>query len=453
MTPTHQKRGRLVPRTAHCARLVPALVGLSMAAGGCSRVIDAVQVQSQDCRTRPSDPDCAPTPWPIPGHSANSDPWIVSHHDVITQMSPRVLVLNFSNNATSDAALQTAERQVAAIAEGSRYHGYSDPKAPVFLSYQIVRVVDLTDHGSPPPGWTFPSSSLLPVTPSGSFDPMALFTSPQLSKAYGFTDPTTPSRSLTMCELFEQGVINEVWVEEGESGTRRLPLNLERKQLYDANNVAVPDTFKPCVGGDTDCLQDLICGVTVRMAHLDPARGPGCDLEVRGWGIEGMWDALPAFAPTAATFLNRDFETRYKVQFDGWENLCDSTGVTTCVSYPTPTTATGSYPNGTPWTINPFIPACGSTDFPPNARTRWDWTNNTNQVESRCEHFGLGDGPNGADTLELYTSDKIATADQAFPDCGGGWQIYWRQSLPGLNNQAKTPDGAPMRNWWPLLFY
>ena len=108
------------------------------------------------------------------GHSANSDPWIVSHHDSITQMLPRVLVLNFANGVTSDAALATAQRQVNAIAEGSRYHGYSDPKAPVFLSYQIARVVDLTDHPVPA-GWTNPSSTQLPVTPNGSFDPLALF--------------------------------------------------------------------------------------------------------------------------------------------------------------------------------------------------------------------------------------------------------------------------------------
>jgi hypothetical protein len=199
-------------------------------------------------------------------------------------------------------------------------------------------------------------------------------------------------------------------------------------------------------------LQGLNCSVTVRMAHLDPIRGPGCDLYVRGWGIEGMWDALPAFAPTAATFLNGDFHTRFGVQFDGWENLCDSTGAP-CVAYPTPTTATGTYANGTAWTINPFISSCGSSSFPPNARERWDYGNIMSPVQSRCEHFGLGDGVNGADMLEPYTSDKVAAADAAFPDCGGGWQIHWRQSIPGLNNHAKTADGAPMRNWWPLLFY
>jgi len=434
-------------------RIAQALALAALAiAGACSRVVEVVH--SEDCSARPSDPDCAPTPWPILGHSANSDPWIVSHHDSITQMRPNVMVLNFYNSATDPTA--TAMRQVKGIAEGSRYHGYADPQAPAFLNYQILKVVDLTDHPVPT-GWTNPSSTLLPVTPTGAFDPLALF-SARYSSAYGFPDPMDGTRFLSLCELFEQGVINEVWIEDGETGIRRVPLNAERKQTYDTSNhakVGMFDTFDACAAPGS-CLQDVSCGVTVRMAHLDQNRGPGCDLEVRGWGIEGMWDALPAYAPIAASFLNRDFATRFGVLFDGWDNVCDSSG-TACVSYPTPTTATGTYANGTTWTINGFISGCGTPDFPPNARQRWDWgsapTPNLTPVQSNCEHFGLGDGVKGADQLEVYTSDKVAAIDKTFGECGGGWQIYWRQNMPGWHNQAKTKDGAPMRNWWPFLFY
>jgi hypothetical protein len=432
-------------------RIALALALLAVAGGACSRVVEVVH--AEDCSARPSDPDCAPTPWPIPGHSANSDPWIVSHHDSITQMSPSVLVLNFNNTISSATALSTAQRQVYGIDEGSRYHGYSDPQAPGFLNYQIARVVDLTDHPIPA-GWTNPSSTRLPVTPAGAFDPLALF-SARYSADYKFPDPMDSTRYLSLCELFEQGLINEVWIADGETMLRRAPLNAERKQVYDASNRAIPGAFNECVGGG-GCLTDVSCGVTVRMAHLDQNRGPGCDLEVRGWGIDGMWMALPAYAKSAAAFLNNDFHARFNVQFDGWENLCDSSAPT-CVSYPTSTMATGTYQNGTTWTINPFTSSCGNPDFPPNARQRWDWGTtmvpNLTPVMSNCEHFGLGDGINGADALEVYTSDKVASIDKTFTDCGGGWQIYWRQNIPGWNNPAKTSDGAPMRNWWPLLFY
>jgi len=42
---------------------------------------------------------------------------------------------------------------------------------------------------------------------------------------------------------------------------------------------------------------------------------------------------------------------------------------------------------------------------------------------------------------------KAAALEQQFPDCGGGWQIYWRQSMPGPGNAAH------LKNWWPFLFY
>ena len=74
-------------------------------------------------------------------------------------------------------------------------------------------------------------------------------------------------------------------------------------------------------------------------------------------------------------------------------------------------------------------------------------------MQSRCEHFGLRDAPAGGDAYETYTTAKVATLDQMFPDCGGGWQIYWRQSVPGYGTRAIAADGTPMKNWWPLLFY
>ena len=78
---------------------------------------------------------------------------------------------------------------------------------------------------------------------------------------------------------------------------------------------------------------------------------------------------------------------------------------------------------------------------------------NNTMVQSRCEHFGLRDAPDGGDTYEPYSAAKVAALEQMFPDCGGGWQIYWRQSIPGFGNRARNADGTPMKNWWPLLFY
>jgi hypothetical protein len=61
----------------------------------------------------------------------------------------------------------------------------------------------------------------------------------------------------------------------------------------------------------------------------------------------------------------------------------------------------------------------------------------------------------GADaTTDIdYDVYKEMNQDPAYSDCGGGWQIYLRQSFPGFQNTAKGVDGQPMKNWWPFLFY
>jgi hypothetical protein len=412
----------------------------ALAAAGCTRVVDAVTAMG--CASQsPGGAPCVPISWPTAEHAANSDPWLVAHHDTLVRMAPRVLVLNFDNGATSDQALQTANLQAAAIAEGSRPHAYADDGAQQSLQYDVVKVVDLTDH-PPPAGWNNPSSTLLPTTAGGAFDPTALFTS-QFAAAYGWKDAS--SKPLTLCQLFQRGAINEVWIQDGEAGIRRAPLNVESKQVYDAAGNAIVGLFLPCAGGGGCLDQTIACGVTVRMAHLDPARGPGCDLQVRGWGIEGMWDALPAYAADARAFLNADFDARFGVQFRSFADICDQSG-DACVSYPNDHQATGAYADGTPWTIQPFLQGCGSSRFPPNARARGDFLNGE-QVQSRCQGFGLAGGAGGGDLYQPYSAATVAGEDSAFPDCGGGWQIYWRQSMPGPGNAAH------LKSWWPFLFY
>jgi hypothetical protein len=438
------------------ARTCLLFLGAAAAVGACTRYIDAVVVGAGgaggSCTAGSTLPDCAPTPWPISGHSANSDPWIATHNQVITVMKPEVLILNFENGATA-ATTQTAQTEINALADASRYQGYSYPARPQFLQYKIAKVVDLTDN-PPPAGWTNPSSTMLPTDATGAFDPLALF-SAAFADLYAFPDASN-SRSLTLCELFETGAINELWIQDGEpqTSTRHAPYYQERKQVYDLAGNKVPGSFKPCAGGTgtgrSSCLND-ICAVTVRIAHLDPTNTTCGDLEVRGWGIEGMWDALPAFQADANAFLNRDF-AKFGVQFSGWPQLCDSvTG--TCVTYPNPDEATGSYANLMAWTINPFRQGCGDTEYPSNATRRYDYANATTMVDSRCAHFGMRDGTGGEDKYEIYTYNTITSVDRALGSCGGGWQTYWRQSMPGLGNTAIRSDGAPMDNWWPMLFY
>src|SRR5690349_14767900 len=83
--------------------------------------------------------------WPNQASRANSDDWLLLHHDQIRQMRPRLLVLNFVNGLSQDAATKKVQELIAALRESSRYHGYANPDAPPFLDYQIFKLVDLTD--------------------------------------------------------------------------------------------------------------------------------------------------------------------------------------------------------------------------------------------------------------------------------------------------------------------
>ena len=44
--------------------------------------------------------------WPNAVSSANSDPWIAQHHDEITEMHPKALIINFVNGSTAAAVRQ-----------------------------------------------------------------------------------------------------------------------------------------------------------------------------------------------------------------------------------------------------------------------------------------------------------------------------------------------------------
>ena len=388
-----------------------------------------------------------PTVWPNAISATNSDPWIAAHHDGIVEMRPRVMVLQFYNGIDATQTESIARAQIGAIAEGSRYHGYSASSAPAFLQYDLVKVVDLSDH-PPPANWQYVSSTKLPTDASGAFDTSALFTE-SFAANYGVSDPSAPGSYLTLCQLFEGGVINELWLEVGEEGARAPGLMMESKQVYDDHEQAIPGKFEPCAG--YDCLPVAHCGVTARIAHLSPVRGLGCDLLVRSAGLENTRLAIPYLQTNALDFINHDFDTLEGMPFASFDDLCGT--LQSCVDYPSETTAAGTYSDGTRWRMDPFRQGCGTSHFPPNARARWDYSN-TQSVQSRCEHYRMRDGANGDDQPDLFSIDKVRDyTTQYGDDCGGGWQMYLRQSVPGLRNAAFAAGGAPMKNWWPFLFY
>ena len=85
--------------------------------------------------------------------------------------------------------------------------------------------------------------------------------------------------------------------------------------------------------------------------------------------------------------------------------------------------------------------------FAPNGRKHYD-LDSTYAVRTSCTHYRDGSGQ-----TDLFTRSDFESYLSLAPDCMGGFLIWWRQNMPGLNNMALDDDGNPMLNWWPFLFY
>jgi hypothetical protein len=362
---------------------------------GCGRERIAA-VTGASCSDAPEQDVCALPLWPNAYSSANSDAWLSAHHDALRELRPRVLVLDFHNEQTSAQVRRVAERQIDALAEGSRYHGYADADAPAFVRYQLLDVIDLKDK-PPPAGWRFSSSTRVPLNEDDRFDLRALFGA-KFAAIYGYTSDT--GEPLPLCTLFERGILNELWLAVGDDPAREPPSMIECKARYDESGRRVGNDWVGTANGEFCSLLPL-CGVSVRIAHLSPIRGLGCDLLVRGWAIRGSPRAIPYMAANARNFFD----------------------------------------------------VCGDSEFPPNAMGRDDFESRT-PAPAVCAHYGMRDAPDGGDLREAYSFDTLASlATRYTSDCGAPWQVYWRQSMPGLDNLAIGADGEPMKNWWPFLFY
>jgi hypothetical protein len=412
------------------------------------------------------DIDAAPpsmdlTVWPNVQSAASSDPWIAAHHDQIRLMRPNVLALNFVNGRTN-AEMEALIGQIfAGLKEGSRYHGYTDPGAPAFLDYQLARSVDLTDH-PPPSGYQLRNSTRYPRKPAGTadywhFNYGALF-SPQFADYYGFGDPDHPGKNLPLCELLRRGIVHEIWVygDADTPGDVNAAEVLEWKQRYDGQNHPLAGAFDPCAGNGCFDASDIPdCGVSFRVPWVNHTRGPGCLLHSLGHGFEGMAGhgnsaqaSVPALGKTFSHFANFDLRDRLGQPFQTWYDACGDD----CVTFTGSNALTWRDNRNMTGTVPQYDQGCGSVHFPPNARANYDDQNGFG-VLSTCEHYGLHDGPGGADVAEIYTSAKSGRYDALEGDCEGGWQVYWRQSFPGYQNPARDGSGAAIQNWWVYEFY
>jgi hypothetical protein len=383
------------------------------------------------------------TYWPNPDSHSNSDPWLRENHPKLVQLRPKVLVIDVQR--TGRPILDVVQAAARDVGEGSRYHGYSDAQAPVFVDYQIDKVVDLRD----------PSAEYPDFWPPTPFDTGALF-APEFASRWGYKDPDD-GHDLPLCEIFERGLANELWI-AAEAGTRNVYENQSYVQIYD-DQLQPTGRFSKCTNG---CFSDpgrrVNCKVTVRIQEVNKNRGTGCFTHAQGHAIENEGARIPYLASNAARFFYRDMKARYGIGYNSlYEMSCagnaDSTifGRNGCLSFPTPGHMLFDPQDLAKPSVDftGFGQGCGDVHHSANV----DWST-TLQALTACEGYAMGQGAGAEDATTVYTTAVSRALHPTFDDdCGGRWQLYMRQSIPGLNNAAKDSEGNPMKNWWVFWYY
>jgi hypothetical protein len=427
-------------------------------AGDAGEVDSASDPAREDADDPEADPDREPLVWPNEDSSASSDPWLMAHHDRITQMRPRVLALHFVNIRTMDDMLAQMQEVIDAFTEASRPHGYSDPDAEPFLVYEIAYAVDLRDD-EPPTGWPYNNSTIFPreEPPDGywSFDYEQLFTR-EFADHYAIPDPEDPSRNLDLCELFTRGLVHEVWI----YGDQDIPDAsaaelLELKPYYDEDRNRLDHPMNRCAGNGCFDDEDLIpetCTSTVRISWFNNTRGPGCFMENFGHVFESIRAGDPRQIPSLSKdfmrFAGFDLDVRYGLPFDSWY-VCPYGEP--CLTYETVTSVSYDV-SGLTGTIDPYDPICGNVHFVPNGRQHYD-LESPYPVLTTCEGFGLGEAGDGTDLLRPFSRDSFAPYIDLAHDCMGAYLVFWMQSFPGPDNAALDEEGRPILNWWPYIYY
>ncbi len=392
------------------------------------------------------------TVWPNRVSYRNSDPWIWQNHDQIRKMRPRVLVLNFANDVDMPGIQERTEKLIKALAESTRYHGFENPDAPAFLEYEVVKYVDMRDRPAPPER-LHKNSAFLPLKPDGPKDfgcDYSPFYGDAFARFYGFRDPKNDRRYFNLHELINSGVVHELWFYaiHDEDGWPAFEVT-EFKQYYDEQCRPIAGKHGPAGNGDDDSMP--WSGRSFRIAFFNPHRGTGCQMENFGHGLEAYanHDAIGYWRIYFREFAELDLDKRFKLPVKSLYEMPYERG--DAVSYPTTTTMEFKH-HGQEYTIEPYVAMGGNAHWPPGARHHYD-LDSPHTVKSTIENYRLRNGPDGKDKVLEFNKEKYAAYRKTAPDCMGAWMVFWRQCMPGLDNECVDNDGKPMKNWWVFLFY
>lgn len=394
--------------------------------------------------------------WPNPVSSSNSDPWLVAHHDEIAVLRPKLLVLNFANPSTAEGVAALVDGIVAALREGSRFHGYADPDAPPQLEYDVLEIRDLRDGvgGRPPAPADYPyeNSTLFPrAGAEGSlYLDYARFFAEDFAPYLAFADPSAPDGYLDLCRLVDEGRIHELWmVGSGDVPDAAAAEVLEHKPVYDVGGNRT-GAVERCAGNGCFAEDVPYCGRSLRIGFVNYARGAGCFIESEAHGIEsaGSRHLLPGLSEWFVPFAGFDLDRRYDLPFSSFYGC--PYGDLTCVLHPTSSSVEVTI-DGQTYPVMDFDPRCGSVHFAPTARGHYD-LGNPQSVLSSCRDFGTGPRC-GEDPTSAVSNEEFARYAELASDCQGPFLVWWLQNMPGHATGRRFADGTPMKAFWPFLFY
>jgi hypothetical protein len=356
-----------------------------------------------------------------------------------------VLVIDLENTSGAQGLI---DRHIAALKEASSFHKYKDPAAQPAVAYQFVKTVQAT------------KGSRIDYT---SWNTQAFADSNIQLK-----DPADPAGpNLTLCGLFEKGVINEVWCMA--SANPKCGETQEAKQAYNMDGTKIAGRFTNVSNGDS--INNLNCRVTVRITDFNSSRGTGCHQHAMGhaWERYMSASAVPALGKQARRFLNFDLMSRVGAPFNDFYSACNSnsTQLTDCIVWDSPIHARSGPSASRTFDIPDMSAGCGNAHFYANTTGTYSYDANTPDpmVLTSCENYGLKNGADGKDLTTPYTnamtdmlygrSSRNCPANQPAcdDDCGGHGTTYLYQNFPGPGTTAKNDDGTAMRNWWVYLFY
>jgi hypothetical protein len=386
--------------------------------------------------------------WPNEESQANSDPWLVAHHDEIAQLRPRVLVIDLESTA-EQKAMALIDEHIEALEEASSFHKYEDATAQPVLSYRFVKLVKAAKS-----------------SPRIYYDDWN--TQEFADASLQIKDPADPGGpNLTLCGLFEKGIINEVWCMA--SSDPKCGETQEAKQVYMADGTQVAGKFANVSNGDD--ITDLGCKVTARITDFNSGRGTGCHQHAMGHAWERYMDsnAVPQLGKQAKRFLNWDLDTRAGAPFKNFYSACNSNGtqLTDCIVWDSEIRARSGASASRSFDIEDMSGGCGNAHFYANTTGTYSYDAKTPDPEvlTSCEHYGMHDGSDGKDMTTPYTNamtDQLygqsradCPADQPAcdDDCGGHGTTYLYQNFPSHGTRATNDDGTPMHDWWVYLFY